>query len=182
MSWCHGQGICQFFCSLHLWQEGRKKRHFVRLGNNNVQCSECLITPSLASLYMPRFREDAFVGLESLEWLKLEDNSLTTLGGDELFPKTMKVKNSDIYHPLINSSRALRFTTTPGAVTACWRSSPGGCTWPLCPGWPSQSVTSRRDSRCRLPSSRPCHFMVDAVHTSEMSWMTLNEHIELGDE
>ena len=43
---------------------------------------------------MLRFREDAFVGLESLEWLKLEDNSLTTLGGDELFPKTMKVKNS----------------------------------------------------------------------------------------
>ena len=43
---------------------------------------------------LSQFREDAFVGLESLEWLKLEDNSLTTLGGDELFPKTMKVTNS----------------------------------------------------------------------------------------
>ena len=44
------------------------------------------------SVKLYHFREDAFVGLESLEWLKLEDNSLTTLGGDELFPKTLKVK------------------------------------------------------------------------------------------
>ena len=43
------------------------------------------------SVKLPQCREDAFVGLESLEWLKLEDNSLTTLGGEELFPKTMKV-------------------------------------------------------------------------------------------
>lgn len=40
------------------------------------------------------FRDDAFSGLESLEWLKLEDNSLTTLAGDGLFPKTLKVKNN----------------------------------------------------------------------------------------
>ena len=39
------------------------------------------------------FRDDAFSGLESLEWLKLEDNSLTTLAGDGLFPKTLKVRN-----------------------------------------------------------------------------------------
>lgn len=45
------------------------------------------------SVKLPQCREDAFVGLESLEWLKLEDNSLTTLGGEELFPKTMKVTN-----------------------------------------------------------------------------------------
>ena len=36
-------------------------------------------------------RDDAFVGLESLEWLKLEDNSLTTLGGEGLFPRSLKV-------------------------------------------------------------------------------------------
>ena len=37
------------------------------------------------------FRDDAFAGLESLEWLKIEDNSLTVLAGEGLFPKTLKV-------------------------------------------------------------------------------------------
>ena len=107
------------------------------------------------SVKLPQCREDAFVGLESLEWLKLEDNSLTTLGGEELFPKTMKVTNIlRIALPLSNSFRVLRFTTTPGAATASCRSSPGGCTSPLCPGWLSPSVTSRQDSRCRLASSQ----------------------------
>ena len=74
------------------------------------------------SVKLYHFREDAFVGLESLEWLKLEDNSLTTLGGDELFPKTLKVTNMiPNFVTLIESSRVLRSTTTPGAVTASCR-------------------------------------------------------------
>ena len=33
----------------------------------------------------PCSRDDAFLGLDSLEWLKLEDNSLTQLGGEVVF-------------------------------------------------------------------------------------------------
>ena len=36
-------------------------------------------------------RDDAFVGLDSLEWLKLEDNSLRTITGEGLFPVSLKV-------------------------------------------------------------------------------------------
>ena len=35
-------------------------------------------------------RDEAFAGLESLEWLKLEDNSLTRLGGEPVFPRGLK--------------------------------------------------------------------------------------------
>merc|ERR1719317_242923 len=34
--------------------------------------------------------DEAFAGLESLEWLKLEDNSITSLSGEGLFPETLK--------------------------------------------------------------------------------------------
>ena len=36
------------------------------------------------------FRDEAFAGLDSLEWLKLEDNSLSRLGGEPLFPRGLK--------------------------------------------------------------------------------------------
>ena len=37
-----------------------------------------------------RCRDEAFAGLESLEWLKLEDNSLSRLGGELVFPRGLK--------------------------------------------------------------------------------------------
>jgi len=49
-----------------------------------------LLTLELSHCRIEIIMDDAFSGLESLEWLKLEDNSLTTLAGDGLFPKTLK--------------------------------------------------------------------------------------------
>ena len=37
------------------------------------------------------FREGAFSGLDSLEWLKLEDNAISALDGGDLFPASLKV-------------------------------------------------------------------------------------------
>ena len=37
------------------------------------------------------FREGAFSGLDSLEWLKLEDNAISALAGGDLFPASLKV-------------------------------------------------------------------------------------------
>ena len=37
------------------------------------------------------FREGAFSGLDSLEWLKLEDNAISALPGGDLFPASLKV-------------------------------------------------------------------------------------------
>ena len=36
-------------------------------------------------------RDGAFSGLDSIEWLKLEDNAITALAGEQLFPPTLKV-------------------------------------------------------------------------------------------
>ena len=36
-------------------------------------------------------REGAFSGLDSLEWLKLEDNAISALAGGDLFPASLKV-------------------------------------------------------------------------------------------
>ena len=38
-------------------------------------------------------REGAFSGLDSLEWLKLEDNAISALAGGDLFPASLKVLN-----------------------------------------------------------------------------------------
>ena len=44
----------------------------------------------------PIFREGAFSGLDSLEWLKLEDNAISVLPGGDLFPASLKVIFEDI--------------------------------------------------------------------------------------
>ena len=36
-------------------------------------------------------REGSFAGLDSLEWLKLEDNAISALSGGDLFPASLKV-------------------------------------------------------------------------------------------
>ena len=40
------------------------------------------------------FREGAFSGLDSLEWLKLEDNAISALPGGDLFPASLSYSES----------------------------------------------------------------------------------------
>ena len=42
-------------------------------------------------LLLPYPREGSFAGLDSLEWLKLEDNAISALSGGDLFPASLKV-------------------------------------------------------------------------------------------
>ena len=42
-------------------------------------------------IFLLSSRDGAFSGLDSLEWLKLEDNAITALAGEQLFPPTLKV-------------------------------------------------------------------------------------------
>ena len=52
------------------------------------------------------FREGAFSGLDSLEWLKLEDNAISALDGGDLFPVSLKVlfhKHHQCWKYILNS-------------------------------------------------------------------------------
>ena len=116
---------------------------------------------------MPRFREDAFLGLESLEWLKLEDNSLTTLGGDELFPKTMKVKNSDILPSSYQHFQGIEIHNNPWSCD---------CLLQEFTRWVHLTAVPRvaepkchQPPRLQVPPLLIPSFMVDAVLTSEMN-------------
>ena len=65
----------------------------------------CCNTKSVFSDDFPCFdshilREGAFSGLDSLEWLKLEDNAISALAGGDLFPASLKV-NLDEHHQLL---------------------------------------------------------------------------------
>ena len=98
-------------------------------------------------------REGSFAGLDSLEWLKLEDNAISALSGGDLFPASLKVTCQQLvlwkevkysrskwcsrvaaillinqYLSKITNCfffRGLRFTTTHGSVTAGCSSFPG---------------------------------------------------------
>ena len=64
----------------------------LRLHNKTFLFLKWLITQSdlVNSHDHLRCRDEAFAGLESLEWLKLEDNSLSRLGGEPVFPRGLK--------------------------------------------------------------------------------------------
>ena len=47
-------------------------------------------------MFTRTFREGAFSGLDSLEWLKLEDNAISALAGGDLFPASLKVPFQNI--------------------------------------------------------------------------------------
>ena len=53
-----------------------------------MQTTRSVIT---VHMFTQIFREGAFSGLDSLEWLKLEDNAISALAGGDLFPASLKV-------------------------------------------------------------------------------------------
>jgi Leucine-rich repeat (LRR) protein len=56
-----------------------------------------LLTLELSHCRIEVIMDEAFAGLESLEWLKLEDNSISSLSGEGLFPETLKVSQDKTY-------------------------------------------------------------------------------------